>query len=96
MKNNAQPNRNFLWENSHEGIVCLCCGKVLISYYRHDYKTCGCSNGAMIDGGQIDYVRRGAINSDLIQEVIVTPVFRTKNGKVSKKKVKSYRKVYSK
>ncbi len=83
--------RNFQWKYSHEGLVCLCCGKVLISYHRYDCKTCGCPNEAMIDGGQLDYVRYGGQNMSLIQPVLIIPQFYTKNGKPSKKKIKTFR-----
>lgn len=88
--------QNYLFEHIHEGVVCLCCGKVMISYYGHDYKTCGCPQSSMIDGGQCDYVRYGGMNMDLIRHVEITPIFYDKNGKRSKKKLKTYREVYSK
>lgn len=37
-------------------VRCRKCDAVLISTYRHDYKTCKC--GVMVDGGK-DYLRRG-------------------------------------
>lgn len=39
-------------------IQCLQCKWVLVSNYIHDYKTCGCPNQTMIDGGY-DYLRYG-------------------------------------
>jgi len=46
-------------------VQCRECGEVLISYNRHDYKTCGCTNETMIDGGT-DYQRYGGLNLDLV------------------------------
>lgn len=67
-------------------ILCLDCGVVLVSWYGHDYKTCGCPNSAMIDGG-IDgpYNRYGALDMDRIQLVTVSPIKKIK-PKRSKKK----------
>jgi len=39
-------------------VLCKECGEVLISYHRHDYKTCKCPNQTMVDGGN-DYQRYG-------------------------------------
>lgn len=39
-------------------LTCLNCGEELISYNRHDYKTCKCENETFIDGG-LDYCRYG-------------------------------------
>lgn len=46
-------------------VQCRECGEVLTSYNRHDYKTCGCSNETMVDGGT-DYQRYGGLNLDLV------------------------------
>ena len=46
-------------------IQCRECGEVLTSYHRHDYKTCGCTNETMVDGGN-DYQRYGGLNLDLV------------------------------
>jgi len=46
-------------------VQCRECGEVLTSYNRHDYKTCGCTNETMIDGGT-DYQRYGGLNLDLV------------------------------
>jgi hypothetical protein len=40
------------------GVVCPDCKKRMFSFYRHDYKVCGCPNGTMVDGGR-DYLRYG-------------------------------------
>jgi hypothetical protein len=42
----------------YNSVKCLNCGEVLVSYHRHDYKTCSCENQTMVDGG-LDYVRYG-------------------------------------
>ena len=46
-------------------VQCRECGEVLTSYNRHDYKTCGCTNETMVDGGT-DYQRYGGLNLDLV------------------------------
>jgi hypothetical protein len=46
-------------------IQCKGCGDVLTSYNRHDYKTCGCENETMIDGGT-DYQRYGGKDLSLV------------------------------
>lgn len=42
----------------HSSVTCLECGEVLVSYHRHDYKTCSCEQETMIDGGS-EYIRYG-------------------------------------
>ena len=46
-------------------VQCKECGEVLTSYHRHDYKTCGCTNETMVDGGN-EYQRYGGLNLDLV------------------------------
>jgi hypothetical protein len=46
-------------------VQCRECGEVLTSYNRHDYKTCGCTNETMVDGGT-NYQRYGGLNLDLV------------------------------
>jgi hypothetical protein len=46
-------------------VQCRECGEVLTSYNRHDYKTCGCTNETMVDGGTY-YQRYGGLNLDLV------------------------------
>ena len=46
-------------------VQCKSCGQVLTSYHRHDYKTCGCENETMIDGGN-DYQRYGGKDLNLV------------------------------
>ena len=46
-------------------IQCKNCNEVLISYNRHDYKTCSCENKTMIDGGTA-YQRYGGKDLNLI------------------------------
>lgn len=43
----------------YNAVTCLECMDTIVSYHRHDYKTCRCENKAMVDGG-LDYVRYGA------------------------------------
>lgn len=40
------------------GVQCPECSKRMFSFYRHDYKLCGCPNDTMVDGGR-DYLRFG-------------------------------------
>lgn len=42
----------------YNSVKCLNCGEVLVSYHRHNYKTCGCENQTSVDGG-LDYLRYG-------------------------------------
>jgi len=46
-------------------VQCKNCGDVLTSYNRHDYKTCGCENATMIDGGTA-YQRYGGKDLSLV------------------------------
>ena len=46
-------------------VQCKNCGEVLTSYNRHDYKTCGCENETMVDGGT-EYQRYGGKDLDLV------------------------------
>ena len=43
----------------YNSVTCLECNKTIVSYHRHDYKTCSCPNEAMVDGGTA-YLRYGA------------------------------------
>lgn len=43
----------------YNAVTCLECMDTIVSYHRHDYKTCRCENKAMVDGG-LDYLRYGA------------------------------------
>ena len=45
----------------YNAVTCVECLDTIVSYHRHDYKTCRCPNGAMVDGGT-DYARYGAID----------------------------------
>jgi hypothetical protein len=87
--------KNIEFKYAHEGVVCLCCGRVLISYFTHDYKTCPCDQQTMVDGGQLGYVRYGGKDLSLIRHVLIVPVVRTKSGKTSKRRIKTYREVYA-
>ena len=50
----------------YNAIDCLDCGETIVSYHRHDYKTCGCRNQATVDGGN-DYLRYGAVDFNKIK-----------------------------
>jgi hypothetical protein len=43
----------------YNSVTCQECNETIVSYHRHDYKTCLCPNNAMVDGGT-DYLRYGA------------------------------------
>jgi len=43
----------------YNAVTCTECNELLVSYHRHDYKTCSCLNEAMVDGGTA-YLRYGA------------------------------------
>ncbi len=51
-----------------QGVQCLQCEKLLYSINRHDYKTCGCNNETMVDGGR-DYLRYGGKDCSLVSLV---------------------------
>lgn len=55
----------------YNSVLCLECGTVLVSYHRHDYKTCECDNKTMVDGGTA-YLRYGGKD---MTKVVSTPVF---------------------
>jgi len=46
-------------------VQCKNCAEILTSYNRHDYKTCGCENKTMVDGGTA-YQRYGGKDLDLV------------------------------
>lgn len=43
----------------YNSVICQECNETIVSYHRHDYKTCSCPNQAMVDGGTA-YLRYGA------------------------------------
>lgn len=47
---------------------CLACGVELESTHRHDYRTCGCPNGTMLDGG-LAYSRWGGMDPSLVEDL---------------------------
>lgn len=49
----------------YNAVKCHECEKTIVSRYRHDYITCGCPNGAMVDGG-LEYARYGAMDMSKI------------------------------
>jgi hypothetical protein len=54
----------------YNSITCDECNETIVSYHRHDYKTCSCPNEAMVDGGT-DYLRYGAKNMSKIKQFAV-------------------------
>jgi len=50
----------------YNSVTCLECNETLVSYYRHDFKTCSCPNQAMADGGTA-YLRYGAADMKKIK-----------------------------
>jgi len=51
-------------------VLCKQCGTQLVSYHRHDYKTCGCSNQTMVDGG-LSYLRYGGMDMEQVESIPV-------------------------
>lgn len=49
-------------------VKCLECGKVLESKHRHDYRTCGCPNRTMVDGG-LAYLRMGGVDPSKVRSL---------------------------
>jgi hypothetical protein len=54
----------------YNAVKCLECGETVVSYHRHDYKTCECPNSAMVDGGTA-YARYGANNMYKIEKISI-------------------------
>lgn len=54
----------------YNSLTCSICSTTIVSYHLHDYKTCGCSNMASIDGGTV-YLRYGALDLKLIKPFVV-------------------------
>ena len=54
----------------YNAVKCLSCGEVLVSYHRHDYKTCSCQNGTAVDGG-VSYQRYGGKDLGLVESLAV-------------------------
>lgn len=50
----------------YNSVTCLECNETIVSYHRHDYKTCNCPNSATVDGGT-DYLRYGAMDMKKIK-----------------------------
>lgn len=54
----------------YNSVTCLQCGEVLVSYYRHDYKSCLCPNDTMVDGG-VSYSRYGGKDMLLVKPFMI-------------------------
>lgn len=52
----------------YNAVKCHECEETIVSYSVHDYKTCGCDNRAMVDGG-LNYARYGAMDMDKITSI---------------------------
>jgi hypothetical protein len=66
-------------------VKCLACGKILISKDRHDYKTCGCPQNTMVDGGD-EYLRMGGKEMAKVQvlhPVMLIPVNRANTSEAA-------------
>ena len=55
----------------YNAVKCHECGQIIESHHTHDYKTCGCDNEAMVDGG-IAYARYGAKDMTKITKITYT------------------------
>ena len=49
----------------YNSVTCQECNETIVSYHRHDYKTCECENETMVDGGT-EYQRYGGKDLDLV------------------------------
>ena len=54
----------------YNSVTCLSCKEVLVSHHRHDYKTCGCDNQTMVDGGTA-YQRYGGLDLKKVKPFLV-------------------------
>ena len=54
----------------YNSVTCLSCKEVLVSHHRHDYKTCGCDNQTMVDGGTA-YSRYGGVDLKKVKPFLV-------------------------
>ena len=54
----------------YNAVTCKECGETIVSRHVHDYKTCGCENAAMVDGGN-DYARYGAKDMSKIESHVL-------------------------
>lgn len=61
----------------HTGVLCGLCLKVIVSWDVHDYKTCGCENEAMVDGGR-HYLRYGSAGKAPIELVRISAIRKTR------------------
>ena len=53
--------------SKYPGIVqCLKCKMILVSFHRHDFKSCDCPQHTFVDGGH-DYLRCGGKDLNQIQ-----------------------------
>jgi len=52
----------------YNAVICVECQETLVSYHRHDYKTCSCPNEAAVDGG-LDYLRYGAKDLNKVKSI---------------------------
>jgi hypothetical protein len=55
----------------YNAVTCTECLKTIVSRHRHDYVTCDCPNGAMVDGG-LEYGRYGAMD---MKKIVYHEVF---------------------
>lgn len=60
-------------EKPIDGVFCRQCGKIMVSWSVHDYKTCGCPNETMVDGGR-DYLRYGGMEMSKVQAIQILPL----------------------
>lgn len=53
---------------TRNAVRCRGCDTVIESTHRHDYRTCGCPNQTMVDGG-LAYRRCGGVDLSLIEDL---------------------------
>lgn len=52
----------------YNAVRCDVCNETIVSRHVHDYKTCECTNEAMVDGGN-EYARYGAVDINKITKI---------------------------
>jgi len=54
---------------TRNAIKCLVCNTVLESKHQHHFLECGCKNQTFNDGGGLSYIRFGAVDLDLVENL---------------------------
>ena len=70
-KHDDTPDQKDYEHIVYNAVRCHECNQVIESHHTHDYKTCGCDNEAVVDGG-IAYARYGAKDMSKITKITYT------------------------